>query len=66
MNIDLLHMIVTVLLILALSLAVQRTAVYQNGSRVKRFVVLGVALFIVLLVLNLIWPYGELPVFLAG
>ena len=59
-------MIVTALLIFALGSVLQRTAFYENGSRVKRSVVLGVAVFIVLFVLNLIWPYGESPVFLAS
>ena len=66
MNFDLPHMIVTGLLIFAVVLATHRTAMYKNASRGKRAAIVGVALFIVLFIFNLLWPYGETPVFMAG
>jgi hypothetical protein len=66
MNLDLPHMIVTALLIFVTLVMIRRTALYQSSSRLKRALVFGGALFVVLLILNLIWPYGESPVFLAG
>ena len=59
-------MIGPVLLIVGAVLTTQRTAFFSNGSHVKRGVVVFAALFIVLFVLNLIWPYGETPVFMGG
>ena len=66
MNIDFPHMIATVVLIFVAVLLIHRTSLYKNGSRLKRFAIVGITLFIVLLVLNLIWPYGESPLFVAG
>lgn len=66
MNLDLPHMILTALLIFVTLVMIRRTSLYQSSSRLKRALVFGGALFVVLLILNLIWPYGESPVFLAG
>jgi hypothetical protein len=66
MNLDLPHTIVTALLIFVTLVMIRRTSLYQSSSRLKRALVFGGALFVVLLILNLIWPYGESPVFLAG
>ena len=66
MNIDLPHMIVSALLIFAVVLVAHRTAVYRNASRGKRAAIVAVALFMVLFVSNLIWHYGESPLFLSG
>jgi hypothetical protein len=66
MNIDLPHTIATAVLIFGTLLAIKRMSFYQNGSRLKRSVVFGVAVFIVVFVLDLIWPYGKMPVFSAS
>jgi hypothetical protein len=59
MSIDWPHMIISVLLIFATVLLVQRAPVYKQGSRGKRAVIVGVAVGLVMLVFNLIWPCGE-------
>ena len=59
MSIDWPHMIVSMLLIFATLLFVQRAPAYKSGSRGKRAVIVAVALFLVMFVFNLIWPYGE-------
>lgn len=58
MEFDLPHMLVTALLILGTFLVLQRVDAYKNGSRGKRAAISFAALFVVLLLLNLIWPYG--------
>ena len=57
MNIDLVHMIVTILLVLAVAWGVGRTGAYRDAPRGKRFLLMAVPIFIVLLIFNLIWPY---------
>ena len=59
MSIDWPHMIISMVLIFATVLLVQRTSAYKQGSRGKRAVIVAVALFLVMFVFNLIWPYGE-------
>ena len=59
MSIDWPHTIVSMLLIFATVLLVQRAPAYKTGSRGKRAVIVGVAVGLVILVFNLIWPYGE-------
>jgi hypothetical protein len=66
MNIDLPHMIVSAMLIFAVVLMAHRTAFYKNASPGKRAAIVGVALFLVIFLFNLVWPYGESPVFLSG
>ena len=55
MNIDLPHMIMTILLILLVSWGVNRTDSYRNATRGKRFLLMAIPLFIVLLMHNLAW-----------
>ena len=59
-------MIVGILLIFVVLLGIQRTSAYKNGSRVKRAAIFGIAVGTVVFIFNLIWPYGESPVFLPG
>ena len=59
MSIDWPHMIISMVLIFATVLLVQRTPTYKRGSRGKRAVIVGVAVGLVILVFNLIWPYGK-------
>ena len=66
MDLDLPHMIVSAMLILAVVLMAHRTAFYKNASRGKRAAIVGVALFLVMFVFNLVWPYGKSPVFLSS
>ena len=59
MSIDWPHMIISMVLIFATVLLVQRTPTYKQGSRGKRAVIVAVSLFLVMFVFNLIWPYSE-------
>lgn len=58
MNIDWPHMIVTIILILAVSFGLGRLAIYKEASKGKRFLLMAVSIFIVVFVFNLIWPYN--------
>lgn len=58
MEFDIPHMIVTALLIMGTLLILHRVDAYENGSRGQRAVISFVTVFIVLLILNLVWPYG--------
>jgi hypothetical protein len=59
MNFDWPHMLVTGLLIFAVITVLDRVAFYTSASKGKRMMILGVCLFVVLMVLNLLWPYGN-------
>ena len=58
MNIDIPHIIVSVLIIYVVVLLVERTDTYRNASHGKRFLILVLPLFIAVFVLNVVWPYG--------
>lgn len=59
MNFDWPHMLVTGLLIFVVITLLDRTAFYTSASKGKRMLILAVCLFVVLTVLNLLWPYGS-------
>jgi hypothetical protein len=59
MSIDWPHLIVSMLLIFATVLAVQRAPAYKHGSRGKRAAIAGIAAGLVIFAFNLMWPYGE-------
>lgn len=56
---DIPHMIATALIVLAVSWIVQHTAAIQGMSRGGRILVTFVLIFIPILILNLVWPYGS-------
>ena len=56
MNLDLSHIIVTVLVIFFTVLAAEQTSLVKNASRAKRALIVGVIVFVVMFLLNLIWP----------
>ena len=58
MDLDLTHIIVTALVIFFTVLGVERTNFVQTASRPKRAMIVGVIVFVVLFLLNLIWPAG--------
>ena len=58
MNFDWPHILVTGLLIFAVITVLDQVAFYASASKGKRMVILAVCLFVVLMVLNLLWPYG--------
>ena len=59
MNFDWPHILVTGLLIFAVITVLDQVAFYVSASKGKRMVILAVCLFVVLMVLNLLWPYGN-------
>ena len=58
MDIDWARMAVTAAIILVVLLAVNRTKIVEGASRGKRALIVFVAVFIPLLLLNLFWPAG--------
>ena len=58
MNIDWPHALVTGLLIAAVIFGLRGMAFYMSAARGKQILITLAALFVVLLVFNLVWPYG--------
>lgn len=58
-NIDLPRTLVTVAAIFATLYALERTPVIKGASKGKRFVLNAISLFIVLMIINLLWPSGS-------
>lgn len=58
MSTDLLHALVSGLLIGSLILLLQNTAFIQGKSKLQRFGVFFVVGFVAILILNLVWPVG--------
>ncbi|WP_306132941.1 hypothetical protein [Roseivivax marinus] len=58
MTFDIPHMIVTAIIIFCVVCLVQHTAMFEGMTRRKRSLVLFGVLFVVLFILNLLWPYG--------
>ena len=58
MDLNLTHIIVTALVVFVMVMGVERTSLYQTASRPKRGLILGVIVFVVLSLLNLVWPAG--------
>lgn len=59
MTVDFLHILVTVVLAPALHHGMQDTGFMKAASKTKRIVVLSLMLYLVLFLLNLVWPYGS-------
>ena len=58
MNTDWPRMIVTMVLIFAVSLGLGRLAIYKEASRGKRVLLMAVSIGVVVFVFNLIWSYN--------
>lgn len=56
MDLSLSHIAVTTLVIFFTVLAAERTSLVKNASRPKRALIVGVIVFVVMMLLNLIWP----------
>lgn len=56
MPFSILHMIVTALVLFVAIYVLERTSLLQNASRPKRAIIFGVVVFVVMLILNLVWP----------
>ncbi|UMA63593.1 hypothetical protein LVO79_11145 [Roseivivax marinus] len=60
MTFDIPHMIVTAIIIFFVVWLVQHTAMFEGMTRRKRSLVLFGILFVLLFILNLLWPYGAM------
>ena len=56
MNIDLPHLMVTVLVIMVVTFAVEHSGLVKEASRGKRALTIGAAVGLAVFVLNLVWP----------
>jgi hypothetical protein len=56
MNVDWVHMVVTMLIIGVVFLGLERSAAYRRSSRAGRTGMLVAILFPLLLLLNMLWP----------
>ncbi len=59
MNIDIPHALITALLIFLVLISVKKLPAYQKASTGKRTFIAFIALFAVIFVFNLFWPYGS-------
>lgn len=59
MTFDIPHMIVTVIIIFAVVWGLNQTKLFENMSRGRKMLVSFVILFVALMILNLLWPYGS-------
>lgn len=55
MTLDLVHFIVLAVVILGSIFVLERTAFMANATRLKRVLVTGLGVFVVLVVFNLLW-----------
>lgn len=58
MTFDIPHMIATAVIILAVVYGTNHMSVFEGMSKGKRALATFAILFVALLILNLIWPYG--------
>ena len=56
MNVDWAHMLITMLIIGAVFLGLERSEAYRRSSRAKRTGILVVILFPLLMLFNMLWP----------
>lgn len=57
MSINVPHILVTAAVIAAIVYGVEHTPMLAGASRGKRALITGVAVFVVLFIINLLWPY---------
>ena len=58
MTLDIPHMLVTAAIIFAAIWLINHLGAFENMPKAKRSLVLFGVLFVALLILNLVWPYG--------
>ena len=56
MNIDVPHLLVTMIVIFVVAFAVEHSGLVKDGSRGKRALTIGAAVGLAVFVLNLLWP----------
>ena len=59
MTFDIPHMIVTAIIILAVVYPLNHMAQFENMSKGRKALVTFAILFVLLLILNIVWPYGS-------
>lgn len=58
MTFDIPHMVVTAIIIGVVVYAINHMAQFENMTRGRKSLLTFVVLFVALLLLNLVWPYG--------
>ena len=56
MNIDVPHLLVTMIVIFVVAFAVEHSGLVKDASRGKRALTIGAAVGVAIFVLNLLWP----------
>ncbi len=59
MSLDIPHMIVTVAICFAVLWGLEQTPLFANMPKRKATVLKLVTLFVAILILNIVWPYGS-------
>ena len=59
MGIDVIHIIITIVIVGILVFGMEHFGVLEGKSRFARAVIIGLVLFVVLFILNLVFPYGH-------
>ncbi|MFC3613317.1 hypothetical protein ACFORG_06050 [Lutimaribacter marinistellae] len=59
MTFDIPHMIVTALIIFAVIYPLNHMTQFENMSKGRKVLITFVVLFVLLMILNLVWPYGS-------
>ncbi len=58
MNLDIPHMIATMIVIFAVVWGLSQLAVVENMTKLRRALVTMASLFVAIFILNIFWPYG--------
>ena len=58
MTFDIPHMIATAIIIFVVVWGLNQTSLLENKSKGRKTLVTFVVLFVALMILNLVWPYG--------
>lgn len=59
MTFDIPHMIATAIIVLAVAWPIQHDWILADASKGKKTLAIFVGVFVLLLILNLVWPYGS-------
>lgn len=59
MTFDIPHMIVTAIIIFAVIYPINHMAQFEKMPKGPKFLITFVVLFVLLMILNLVWPYGS-------
>lgn len=59
MTFDIPHMIVTAVIIFAVVWGLNQTTLFETASKSKKALITFAVLFVALMILNVLWPYGS-------